>query len=153
VRRAQKKSERISCCGRECKAPYSDVIDSAGADFTNHYADRMTAQRFFHPPQRIACARCGDNDQPLGSNADLIETRPIGYAIFPCHQILSDPKHRSPGMGRQKTRGRCEREGCRGRSFGRVRGCNLVQRSAGKATGECAIDCRNAKLNLRAGFA
>jgi len=81
-RGAQDEAERVAGGGREREPSRRHLIDVAWTHFADHHADGTTAQRFFHGPQHVALARGGNRDQPLGSNADAVETGPIRRAIF-----------------------------------------------------------------------
>ena len=94
VRRgAQDEAERVAGGGREREPSRRHLIDAAWTHFADHHADGAATQRFLHRPQRVALARGGNRDQPLGSNPDAVETGPIRRAIFGKREILGDPEH------------------------------------------------------------
>jgi len=104
VRRgAQDEAERVAGGGREREPSRRHLIDVAWTHFADHHADGTTAQRFFHGPQHVALARGGNRDQPLGSNADAVETGPIRRAIFGKREILGDPEHVSSRSDRNRS--------------------------------------------------
>jgi len=94
VRRgAQDEAERVAGGGREREPPRRHLIDAAWTHFADHHANGAATQRFLHRPQRVALARGGNRDQPLGSNPDAVETGPIRRTIFGEREILGDPEH------------------------------------------------------------
>jgi len=90
--RAQQKPQRVSSRGCKRKTTRGHMLNAVRANFADHYANRVAAQRFLHGPEHIARAGSRHRDQVFGSNPGLIEAWSVKLPVFSKREIFRNPK-------------------------------------------------------------
>ncbi len=117
VRRcAQKQSHCPALRTGERQAAAGDIIDRLRrADFPDDRANGAAAQAFFHAPQHVVAPHGGDENEPVGRQAEFFQTGPIRASAFDAGHILGRPED-GPSLRRMPRQG-ADKAG-RGRDFG-----------------------------------